>query len=115
VNPSIPFWGGPTGTGGIPGTRATVLSYGNSELRGGITALSPKEGYELAEGSNGWSHQVGTVTPGIPGDSGSAFLDKQGRALGVLSTLALAPIPAPTASGTSPRSCSTWPRTPRWG
>jgi hypothetical protein len=28
-----------------------------------------------------------TVTPGIPGDSGSAFLDRTGKALGVLSTL----------------------------
>jgi hypothetical protein len=29
------------------------------------------------------------VTPGIPGDSGSAFLDANGRALGVLSTLGI--------------------------
>jgi hypothetical protein len=99
VNPSIPFWGGPTGTGGTAGTGAKVLSYGNSELRAGITQLSPKEGYGLQEAGNGWSHQVGTVTPGIPGDSGSAFLDKQGRALGVLSTLALAPIPASNGVG----------------
>ena len=28
------------------------------------------------------------MTPGIPGDSGSAFIDGQGRAFGVLSTLA---------------------------
>jgi hypothetical protein len=35
---------------------------------------------------------VYTATPGIPGDSGSAFLDKNGRALGVLSTVAIAPI-----------------------
>ena len=33
-----------------------------------------------------------TVSPGIPGDSGSAFLDKDGKAIGVLSTLALAPL-----------------------
>jgi len=36
---------------------------------------------------------VYTVTPGVPGDSGSAFLDKDGKAIGVLSTLALAPLP----------------------
>ena len=30
--------------------------------------------------------------PGIPGDSGSAFVDRQGRAFGVLSTLQLAPL-----------------------
>lgn len=32
------------------------------------------------------------MTPGIPGDSGSAFLDREGNAIGVLSTLALAPL-----------------------
>jgi hypothetical protein len=99
VNPSIPFWGGPTGLNDTIGTGQKVLSYGNSELRLGITQLSPKEGYELAQDGNGWSHQVGTITPGIPGDSGSAFIDKQGRAFGVLSTLALAPIPASNGVG----------------
>ena len=99
VNPSIPFWGGPTGTGGTAATGSKVLSYGNSELRLGITQLSPKEGYEVSEDGGGWSHQVATVTPGIPGDSGSAFMDKQGRALGILSTLALAPIPASNGVG----------------
>jgi hypothetical protein len=93
VNPSIPFWGGPTGlntTGTATGDK--VLSYGNSSLRGGITQLSPKEGLSLGTDSGGWNHAVYTVSPGIPGDSGSAFLDRQGRALGVLSTLALAPV-----------------------
>jgi hypothetical protein len=32
------------------------------------------------------------VSPGIPGDSGSAFLSKDGVALGVLSTVAIAPV-----------------------
>ena len=68
-----------------------VLSFGNSELRGGVTALSPKEGASLGDDGNGWSHTVYTVTPGIPGDSGSAFLDRTGQALGVLSTVAIAP------------------------
>ncbi len=103
VNPSIPFWGGPTGLVDAVGTGQKVLSYGNSELRGGVTQLSPKEGYELGQDGNGWSHQVGTVTPGIPGDSGSAFIDKQGRAFGVLSTLALAPIPASNGVGSLTR------------
>jgi hypothetical protein len=93
VNPSIPFWGGPTGVdadGTVAGDK--VLSYGNSELRGGIATLSPKEGASLGDDGNGWSHTVYTATPGIPGDSGSAFLDRGGRALGVLSTVALAPL-----------------------
>ncbi len=94
VNPSIPVFGGPVGlntTGTREGDR--VISYGNSSLRQGIAVLSPKYGTSLGTVGNGWSHSVYTLTPGIPGDSGSAFLDSEGRALGDLSTLALAPTP----------------------
>jgi hypothetical protein len=42
---------------------------------------------------------VYTVTPGIPGDSGSAFLDASGKALGVLSTVAIAPLPGSNGVG----------------
>jgi hypothetical protein len=92
VNPSIPFWGGPTGMVATVASGAKVLSYGNSSLRGGVTQLSPKEGVSLGQSGGGWTHSVFTVTPGIPGDSGSAFIDKQGRAFGTLSTLAIAPL-----------------------
>ncbi len=93
VNPSIPFWGGPVGVntdGSAAGDR--VYSFGNSSLRGGIEQLSPKTGTSLGAEADGWSHPVYTLTPGIPGDSGSAFLDGEGNALGTLSTLALAPL-----------------------
>jgi hypothetical protein len=94
VNPSIPHWGGPVAPSS-PGTATGdfIYSYGNSELRGGISQLSPKKGLSLGDSGGGWTHAVYTVTPGIPGDSGSAFLDASGRALGVLSTLSVAPIP----------------------
>lgn len=94
VNPSIPHWGGPTGLD-VDGIEAaeTAYSYGNSSLRFGIRALSPKIGPSLGTTAGGWTHRVYTVSPGIPGDSGSALLDPQGRAAGVLSTLALAPLP----------------------
>ena len=93
VNPSVPFWGGPTGinTTGAP-AGDPVYSYGNSSLRGGIEQLSPKQGLSLGTDSDGWNHPVYTVTPGIPGDSGSAYLDAEGNALGVLSTVQLAPL-----------------------
>jgi hypothetical protein len=91
VNPTIPFWGGPTGmTDGVT-DLGKVLSYGNSSLRLGIEQLKPKEGVKIGTEGNGWSHQVYTVTPGIPGDSGSSFIDRDGRAFGVLSTLQIAP------------------------
>ncbi len=44
VNPSVPGFGGPTGVGAVGDLGSTVYSYGNSELRGGITKLSPKQG-----------------------------------------------------------------------
>jgi hypothetical protein len=93
VNPSIPFWGGPVGIN-TDGTSAgeTVYSFGNSSLRGGLEVLSPKQGASLGTTGNGWSHPVYTVSPGVPGDSGSAFLDSEGNAVGTLSTLAIAPL-----------------------
>jgi len=88
VNPSIPHWGGPVGVESAGLTVGeTVYSYGNSSLRGGVTQTSPKKGTDQAEEGNGWSHVVMTYNPGIPGDSGSAFLDATGKAVGILSTL----------------------------
>ena len=107
VNPSVPHWGGPVGVA-TTGTTAgqTVYSYGNSELRGGVTELSPKTGVSLGDAGGGWSHSVVTVSPGIPGDSGSAFLDSTGHALGILSTLELTPVPASNGVGDLARELS---------
>ncbi len=100
VNPSVPHWGGPVAlaTGGtLTGQR--VYSYGNSSLRLGLTVLSPKVGISLGDTAGGWSTTAYTLTPGIPGDSGSAFLDRSGKALGVLSTVQLLPLPAANGVG----------------
>jgi hypothetical protein len=95
VNPSVPFWGGPTGID-TDGTAAgdRVYTYGNSSLRAGVQELSPHTGSSLGDdpADGGWSHPVYTVTPGIPGDSGSGFMSADGKALGVLSTVAIAPL-----------------------
>jgi hypothetical protein len=99
VNPSVPTLGGPTGTATSTSQGDTVFSYGNSSLRAGVTLLSPKRGVSLGTDGNGWTHQVYTVSPGIPGDSGSGFMDASGKAFGVLSTLQIAPLPA--ANGVS--------------
>ncbi len=97
VNPSVPFWGGPTGID-TDGTAAgdQVWTYGNSSLRAGLDPLSPHTGISLGDDAadGGWSHPLYTVSPGIPGDSGSGFLSDGGKAIGVLSTLGLAPLPA---------------------
>ena len=106
VNPTVPFWGGPDGlASAVPGTGGQVFSYGNSVLRGGVSVLSPKTGVSLGdlEESGGWSEEVYTATPGIPGDSGSAYMDASGNALGVLSTVEFAPLPAANGVGTLAR------------
>jgi hypothetical protein len=96
VNPSVPFWGGPHGIarGGL-GLGDRVYSYGNSSLRGGLSVLSPKIGLGLGDDSadRGWSHPLYTLTPGIPGDSGSGFMTNGGKAIGTLSTVVIAPTP----------------------
>ena len=99
VNPSVPALGGPTGVGSWGGAGSTVYTYGNSELRGGIAALSPKVGLVVQGTPSGWSHDVYTVTPGIPGDSGSGFINGTGGAIGILSTVQLAPLAASNGVG----------------
>ncbi len=99
VDPSVPGFGGPTRVGGGAGRLATVYSYGNSKLRLGITQLSPKQGVVIQVAGGGWSRTVLTVTPGIPGDSGSGLMNAAGEAIGVVSTLMLAPLPATNGVG----------------
>ncbi len=91
VNPTVPFWGGPTGLGRRAPATSSVYSWGQSSLRP-TTLLSPKTGVSLGATYGGWGLDVYTVTPGIPGDSGSGFLDARGRAVGTLSTVAIAPL-----------------------
>jgi hypothetical protein len=94
VNPSVPGFGGPIGVRGEGlAAGSQVFTYGNSDLRQGLAPLSPKQGVNLGDGGGGWTHEVATLSPGIPGDSGSGYLDSDGRAFGVLSTLNLAPAP----------------------
>jgi hypothetical protein len=103
VNPSVPGLGGPTGMGTWGGAGSTVYTYGNSSLRGGVTALSPKRGVVVQNTGGGWSHDVYTATPGIPGDSGSGFLSASGGAIGVLSTVQVAPLAGSNGVGDLPR------------
>jgi hypothetical protein len=98
VDPTMPGFGGPVGVGSAA-TGATVYSYGNSSLRLGITQLRPKQGVVLQTLGNGWNRLLYTVTPGIQGDSGSGFLNARGEAVGVLSTVTLAPLPLSNGVG----------------
>lgn len=100
INPSVPFFGGPIGI--FTGSTAfgdRIFTYGNSPLRQGVAALSPKTGFSLGDEGGGWSHTCYTATPGIPGDSGSAVVASDGKALGVLTSLAVAPLAASNGVG----------------
>ena len=100
VDPTVPRLGGPTSVGGSGAMLGdTVFTYGNSSLRAGIMQLRPKQGVVVQSEGNGWSRTVYTVTPGIPGDSGSGFLSDSGQAIGTLSTVAIAPLPASNGVG----------------
>ena len=104
VNPSVPGFGGPTGLADPPSNLgATVFTYGNSSLRGGVTKLSPKQGVTVQQTPSGWSTDVYTLTPGIPGDSGSGFMTSTGQAAGILSTVQLAPLAGSNGVGDLPR------------
>ncbi|MCH1866492.1 hypothetical protein [Nocardioides sp. CFH 31398] len=95
VNPSVPIWGGPVGidSDGLAAGEQ-VYSYGMSSLRSELNPLlSPKTGAAMGDASGAWTHPLYTLSPGIPGDSGSAFLDSEGDAVGSLSTLTILPIP----------------------
>ena len=88
VSPSMMHFGGPTAlaASGAVQMLDKVLTYGNSGLRGGVDQASWKEGY-VADHSDSWTVSVDTVTPGIPGDSGSGVMTGDGKALGIFVTL----------------------------
>jgi hypothetical protein len=100
VNPTVPVFGGPTGLrdSGLP-AGAAVYSYQNSSLRQGVGELSPKQGINLGDSAHGYTHEVATISPGVPGDSGSGFMDADGKAFGILSTLNLDPAPGTNGVG----------------
>jgi hypothetical protein len=104
VDPSVPGFGGPTGLASLPAAAgSTVYTYGNSSLRGGVSKLSPKQGVVVQQTPSGWSTDVYTLTPGIPGDSGSGFMTATGQAAGVLSTVQIAPLAGSNGVGDLPR------------
>lgn len=93
VNPSVPVFGGPRGVGAAEAGEE-IFTYGNSGFAGPATEERAKEGFVVDRFADGWSYDTYTVPPGVPGDSGSGFLNSAGEAFGVLSTLAIAPLPA---------------------
>lgn len=84
ANPTVPGFGGPTALD-TDGTRngEKVFSYQPNQL----VATPNKQGISLGQPEGPRTHVVATVPPGVPGDSGSGYLDEHGKAFGVLSSL----------------------------
>lgn len=86
VSPTVPVFGGPTALASLPAAGTSVYSIGSSYVR---SSSSAKSGRVVA--SSPWTMTVRTRPTGVPGDSGSGYLDATGRAVGVLSTLDIFP------------------------
>lgn len=82
VDPTVPEIGGPTGLDD-DGTRSReeIFSYQPHRADDPV-----KRGVSRGDTAGGRTHEVLTDPPGVPGDSGSGYLDSDGEAFGVLST-----------------------------
>lgn len=87
VHPAVMHFGGPTrlGTPDDMGTLKKVISFGASSLRPVGGPGDWHEGYIVDK--EPWTVTAYTVAPGIPGDSGSSLMTKDGAAIGALSVL----------------------------
>jgi hypothetical protein len=83
VDPTVPVLGGPTGLD----SDGTVFGEPVASYQPQAGPTSVKQGRSLGTSFGGLAHRVETTPPGRPGDSGSGYLDGDGRAFGVLSTL----------------------------
>lgn len=82
VDPSVPEFGGPTGLD-VDGTERGEAVFSYQPQR---SDDATKAGVSRGDRAGGRTHEVATVPAGIPGDSGSGYLDGDGEAFGVLST-----------------------------
>lgn len=89
VNPTVPYWGGPRTLGGAPlAPGAKLFASVNSSIRGGSGPVA-KTGSVIDRAGAGLGYDIKINGNGIPGDSGSGFMDATGRAIGVLSTISV--------------------------
>ncbi len=92
VHPAVFAWGGPTGLETDPAVGDRVLTFGNSTNRDAgplgqtpLDEVDPREGY--VKSTSEWTTFVQMAGPSIGGDSGSAVLTGDGKALGVMQTV----------------------------
>ena len=89
TSPTMPGLGGPTGVSGGAAGGDQVYAVGNSSLLLGAGSFVAQTGVVEQPTDGGWAYYVAMARPGVPGDSGSGYLDATGAALGQLSTISV--------------------------
>lgn len=87
ANPALWHWGGPTGLAtGVAGDGDQLYTFSDGSQRL-LSPLRARQGlayHALGDPATIWRTEASFTTGCLPGDSGSAVLDAEGRALGVL-------------------------------
>lgn len=100
IHPAAIGFGGPTALfGGLAAVGDLVYSYGQSPAHGGVNDLEEKRGRITQIIAGGLAYRVSTDSAGLPGDSGSAVLHQDGRALAVLSDVGVRVGLTPVSNG----------------
>ena len=103
VDPSVPGFGGPPGSRRCPPQRDRPSTRTATPSCVAACRSSARSRAPSCSSRSGWSTDVYTVTPGIPGDSGSGFMTATGQAAGILSTVQIAPLAGSNGVGDLPR------------
>lgn len=90
IRPSVPVWGGPTGSAAVR-TGMPVCLYGNGEGVGEVFASKARAGVGIVEGDGnlGEAGAWFADAPSAPGDSGAAVVNCAPAASGVSGTTAV--------------------------
>ena len=100
IHPAAIGFGGPVALfTGLAAVGDTVYSYGQSAAHGGVNDLEEKRGRITRIVAGGLGYRISTDSAGLPGDSGSAVLHQDGRALAVLSDVGVGVGLAPVSNG----------------
>lgn len=100
VHPAAIAYGGPRALfNGAASVGDAVYSYGRSSFHSGVQDLQEKEGRISEVLAGGLAYRVSFDNAGLPGDSGSAILHQDGRALAVLTTVGISLGPSTVGNG----------------
>jgi len=94
VHPAMLHYGGPISLADSSGfaLQQKLLFYGNSDLHMGFENANWHDGV-VSSVQSGPQFRMVSLPPGVPGDSGSGVLTKDGHAAGIFVNICIAPCP----------------------